>query len=196
MEGNEIGNRVRQLREAKGETQLEMAKKLGVLRETVVHWETGTRDLKTEYTVMLANHFGVTCDYLLRGIAAENVSIYEKTGLSQDAIDNIAFSIAPVGFNGITGRIGDAFPNPEHVNAFLADDGLLPLFNYISLYLEHSKNPSTVSVGDFMLLNAKAKQIGCTLLPPGQQAEFLRFAASTIFTSILKSMTDTDKHQE
>lgn len=90
MESNtksNIGKRICELREKKGITQLELAKELFVKRETVNQWENGSRDLKTDYTIKLAEYFDVTCDYLLRGIKAENVSVIKDTGLSDKAVD-------------------------------------------------------------------------------------------------------------
>lgn len=46
-----------------------------------------TRDLKTTYSIRLADHFDVTCDEILRGIKSENVAISAATGLSDAAID-------------------------------------------------------------------------------------------------------------
>ncbi len=85
----EIGKRISRLREQKGLTQLELAKALGVKRETVTQWETGTRDLKTEYTVKLADFFDVSSDEILRGVKAENVSVKRDLELSDKAIENI-----------------------------------------------------------------------------------------------------------
>jgi len=89
MINNKIGDRIRELREKKGETQASVAKKIGVKRETVNQWENGTRDLKTEYTVKIADYFKTTCDYILRGIPAENVDIHRATGLKYNAIRNL-----------------------------------------------------------------------------------------------------------
>lgn len=81
-----IGIRIKQLRDEKRISQDALSKEMFVSREVVAKWETGERDLKTEYTVKLADFFGVTCDYLLRGIAAENVDTHARLGLSDGAI--------------------------------------------------------------------------------------------------------------
>lgn len=85
----EIGKRIKELRENKGLTQKELAENLSVKRETVNQWENGTRDLKTEYTIKLANFFEVTCDEILRGVKAENVSTNKELGLSDSAIETL-----------------------------------------------------------------------------------------------------------
>ena len=86
---NSIGKRIEGFRKNRGLTQAELAKEMGVKRETVVQWESNSRDLKTSATVKLADFFGVTCDEILRGIKAENVDINKKTGLSDKAIDRL-----------------------------------------------------------------------------------------------------------
>lgn len=52
-------------------------------------WENGSRDLKTEHTIVLADYFNVTCDYILRGVKAENVDVNKKLGLSDKAIQSL-----------------------------------------------------------------------------------------------------------
>ena len=86
---NGIGERIRKLREGKKLTQQQLAKEMYVKRETVNQWENETRDLKTDYTVKLADYFNVTCDYILRGIKSENVDINRALGLSDKAIDQL-----------------------------------------------------------------------------------------------------------
>ena len=91
----EVGLRIARLRENRGLSQKQLSdelEKIGlkVRRETVTQWENGTRDLKTEYTVKLADFFGVTCDELLRGVKAENLSVAQKTGLSDKAIETLS----------------------------------------------------------------------------------------------------------
>lgn len=84
-----LGGRLQKLREMKNHTQNELAKIIGVKRESINQWESETRKIKPEYIVKLADYFGVTCDYILRGVKAENVDIHQKTGLSDAAIENI-----------------------------------------------------------------------------------------------------------
>lgn len=83
---NNIGRRIEDLRTQKGITQKQLADAMSVRRETVNQWESNTRDLKTEKTIALAEYFNVTCDYILRGVQAENVDFCEKTGLSDQAV--------------------------------------------------------------------------------------------------------------
>ena len=89
-----IGVCIAKLRENRGLSQKQLSDELGKLglkvrRETVTQWENGTRDLKTEYTIKLADFFGVSCDYILRGIDAENKSAAEETGLSNSSVNSL-----------------------------------------------------------------------------------------------------------
>ena len=84
--GNTIGSRIEKLRKKIGLTQADLAKKVDVKRETVVQWESNTRDLKTAATVKLADVLGVTCDFVLRGVEAENVDVHKDLNLSDKAI--------------------------------------------------------------------------------------------------------------
>lgn len=99
---NEIGERIKKLREARGLSQHQLSVALNVTREVVAKWETGTRDLKTAYMVKLADYFNVTCDYILRGIKAdinngEFVNFMEKFIARKKDIKNISeiFEQAP-----------------------------------------------------------------------------------------------------
>ena len=87
MNVNTIGSRIKNLRIKKGATQAEVANALNVKRQTVDQWESGARDLKTQYTISLADYFNVTSDYILRGIEAKNIDIYKKTSLNNEAIN-------------------------------------------------------------------------------------------------------------
>lgn len=84
-----IGDRIQQLRNDKGLTQSQLAKELFVTREVINHWELNTRDLKTDYTIKLADYFNVTCDYILRGVKANNIDVNKKLGLSDKAIEKL-----------------------------------------------------------------------------------------------------------
>lgn len=83
---NEIGTRIKALREAKGLTQAELGQYVNASRELVNMWERGARDLKTGTIIELAHFFNVSCDYILTGVEAQHLDIHETLGLSEDAI--------------------------------------------------------------------------------------------------------------
>lgn len=57
--------RLKKLREAKGWTQAELGKKMGITRASVNAWEMGISNPSTDYLVELAKIFQVSSDYLL-----------------------------------------------------------------------------------------------------------------------------------
>ena len=60
-----LGMRIQQIREAHNETQQALADKLGVNRQVIKTWETGTRHIKAHDLIALADHFDCTIDFLV-----------------------------------------------------------------------------------------------------------------------------------
>ena len=121
-----IGQRIKDLREEKGLTQLELAKDLNAGRETIARWETGTRDLKTDALIQIAKYFEVSSDYLL-GLSEYKTSQTEAVGinigLSESNINNLKQLSAPEVY---TDDDGETFTDDtkakimtEYLNKFL-----------------------------------------------------------------------------
>ncbi len=90
-ECNEIGARIKYLRQKRHMTQSELANKLFTSRETVNMWERGVRDIKTGSLIALAEVLNTTCDYLLRGIETGNINASKDLGLSNQTITHLRF---------------------------------------------------------------------------------------------------------
>ncbi len=61
-----LGDRIKKSRINAGyKTQSQVADRLSVIRQTISHWENGTRTPDAESLSKLADLFGVTTDYLL-----------------------------------------------------------------------------------------------------------------------------------
>ena len=60
-----LGQRIGELRNAFGWSQVDLAKRLGVAKQTVSNWENENIQPSVEMLVRLAKLFGVTTDYLL-----------------------------------------------------------------------------------------------------------------------------------
>ncbi len=58
-------NRLKELRKEKGLTQQGLADIVGVTKRTIIAWENGERDIKSDKAQTLADYFGVTVAYLL-----------------------------------------------------------------------------------------------------------------------------------
>lgn len=60
-----LGTRIQELRGSFGWSQVELAKRLGVAKQTVSNWENENIQPSIEMLVRLARLFNVTTDYLL-----------------------------------------------------------------------------------------------------------------------------------
>ena len=95
MENNEfeeLGNRIRILREKHELTQLQLAEKLHVTRATIGHIELGTRMPSMPLLIALSRFFDVTTDYLL-GLSKDkgNRNSFEKAviPLTEDEYEDV-----------------------------------------------------------------------------------------------------------
>ena len=83
-----------ELRKKRGLEQTAVAKDLGISREILNHWESGTRQIKAEHIAKLAEYYNVTADYLLgldpnETASADLKAVCNYTGLSVAAIEKI-----------------------------------------------------------------------------------------------------------
>lgn len=90
MQQNTFGERLTELRENKNLSRQKVADDLGISRASLEYYEKGKRTPDIEILLKLADYFGVTCDYLVKGVSTENVSIHNKTGLSDKSIEVLA----------------------------------------------------------------------------------------------------------
>ncbi|MCL2578158.1 MAG: helix-turn-helix domain-containing protein [Defluviitaleaceae bacterium] len=57
--------RLKELRKAKGDTQIAMAEFLGIRERSYQNYEQGKREPNYETTIKIADYFNVSIDYLL-----------------------------------------------------------------------------------------------------------------------------------
>ena len=76
----ELGEKVRNLRETRGWSQAELAKRAGITKSAISTYEQGIRTPSTDVLFSLAKAFCVSADYLL-GLTAHRV--VELDGLSE-----------------------------------------------------------------------------------------------------------------
>ena len=74
----DVGNQIRERRQALGLSQDELAQRLYVTRVTVSHWETGRTLPDVQSMLLLANLFGTTIDEMVRGDVDEMREMVEK----------------------------------------------------------------------------------------------------------------------
>ena len=85
-----LGTRITELRSALGWSQVELAKRLGVAKQTVSNWENENIQPSIEMLIRLTRLFGVTYDYLLGLDQIPRVSV---DGLSTDMVAHISLLI-------------------------------------------------------------------------------------------------------
>ena len=81
---------LRKLRLARNISQVELAKALGVSKQSVSNWENDNIQPSVDMLIRLANEFGVTTDFLL-GLT-ENRKL-DVTGLSDEEIAHVQLLI-------------------------------------------------------------------------------------------------------
>ena len=83
-----VGNRLRRLREENGMSQREVSEILGLETQAAYgKLEGGNVTLQPHHCVILAELFGKSCDYIMRGVEAQNVDVCKRTGLEQKSIE-------------------------------------------------------------------------------------------------------------
>lgn len=133
MDGNKndetIGQRIGKLRTERNESQEALAKAIDEARETIKHWENGTRRIKAEAIIKLSQHFDVTSDYLLglSDVKSANEDIQTAckiTGLSEHGTETL------------TGLSVQMVPNGKKtLNAILESQHFPDLLADLSTYL-------------------------------------------------------------
>ena len=78
-----VAARIKLLRDQRGMTQTELAKRLGITRSRVNAWEMGISVPSTQYIVELARLFKVSTDYLLGVASSATVNV---SGLTEKDI--------------------------------------------------------------------------------------------------------------
>lgn len=78
-----VAARIKLLRDQRGMTQTELAKRLGITRSSVNAWEMGISVPSTQYIVELARLFKVSTDYLLGVSSSATVNV---SGLTEKDI--------------------------------------------------------------------------------------------------------------
>ena len=85
-------NKIREMREAKKMTQIELAAMLNVSQATLSNWERGRHDLDNESLLQLAKFFGCSADYLLLNSESVHAPDVEPNQVAQ--VDDVFFRIA------------------------------------------------------------------------------------------------------
>ena len=85
-----LGQRIKELRLALGWGQVELAKRLGVAKQTVSNWENENIQPSIDMLTRLADLFHVTTDYLL---GREDIAKISIKGLPVNIVEHISLLI-------------------------------------------------------------------------------------------------------
>lgn len=85
-----LGQRVSELRSAAGWSQVELAKKLSVAKQTISNWENDNIQPSIEMLIRLARLFNVSTDYLLGLDSLQKINV---DGLPQNVIAHISLLV-------------------------------------------------------------------------------------------------------
>ena len=81
-----FGERLSRIRDDRGLSRQQVADGLEISRASLEYYEKGKRKPDIDTLLKISEYFEVTCDYLLKGVKTENVSVNRMTGLSDKAI--------------------------------------------------------------------------------------------------------------
>lgn len=85
-----LGQRIYELRSSLNWSQVDLAKRLGVAKQTVSNWENDNIQPSIEMLVRLSTLFKVSTDYLL---GLENIPRICMDGLSDEAVAHLSLLI-------------------------------------------------------------------------------------------------------
>lgn len=85
-----LGQRIYELRTAFGWSQVELAKRLGVAKQTASNWENDNIQPSIDMLVRLAKLFNVTTDYML---GLENEPRISVSGLPESMVSHLSLLI-------------------------------------------------------------------------------------------------------
>ncbi|MBQ7794929.1 MAG: helix-turn-helix transcriptional regulator [Clostridia bacterium] len=88
-----ISERIKELRLAMNYSQVELASKLSVTKQTVSNWENDNIQPSIDVLIKLSNFFGVSTDYLL---GRDDIPRLDVSGLSNQEISHINMIISDI----------------------------------------------------------------------------------------------------
>lgn len=137
-----IGTTIKMLRENKNISQEELGKIVGVSDKTISSWEINRTEPKMGIIQLLADYFGVSTDYLIKGNLSKDAMIYSKL--------NIDFIRIPL-YSALC--CGDGGFNEDNIIEMVAvpSKGLNPNLEYFA-QLADGESMKEAGIGDGDLL--------------------------------------------
>lgn len=139
--GMTIGERLKKLREDKGEKQQDVANAILVDRTVISFFERNERKPDVDKLIALAKHFDVTTDFLLcrsdvKKVDATLQAISEYMGLSDEAIRRVAMSKKTLDNEDLLDDFICSFAFPQMLAAF---DNAINAIRYFCIESENSE---------------------------------------------------------
>lgn len=88
-----LNQRIREMRQAQGMSQVELAGRLGVTKQSISNWENDNIQPSIEMLVKLAQTLSVSADYLL---GLEGRQTLDVSGLSPQAVGHLQLLIEDI----------------------------------------------------------------------------------------------------
>ena len=88
-----LNERIKELRQSIGQTQVELAQNLGVTKQCVSNWENNNIQPSVDMLIKISEYFGVSCDYLL---GKENKKYLDVSNLSEEQAAHIQLIIKDI----------------------------------------------------------------------------------------------------
>ena len=160
-----LAEKVTTLRKKKGWSQEELAEKLGISRQSVSKWESGTSIPDIDKIIMMSRLFGVSTDYLLKDEVEETVA-QESKDAKEIAIKSVSVEEANL-FMDLTRRL--AIPRAIAVALFvlcptplillggMCEYGRIPLTENLAGGLGVALLLVIVAIGTFVLIVGNTK---------------------------------------
>ena len=154
-------NRLKELRQKKGDTQEDVAKAMGVTRRGYQKWENGESQIKEEKAQQLAKYFGVGVGYLL-GYEGLDLILNRSRNAEFKNYDEAKEMINVLGF--VEGYLESLTGNKRFIKkVFESPDALDVLPAVYNLLLQKKEREALLLVG-FITLGEKEKTILLDLL--------------------------------
>lgn len=209
-----LGNRIQKLREENNLNKEQFGKSIGITGTGLNNYEKDLRSPSADIIAKICEVYGVSADYLLFGVSAENRNICEVTGLSNRSIENLRFynnlATENISKEEIKNLLIDDFSNVDENDIF----GLGYMHNFedfisheidmyknilktLNLILEGNNTSLLKNISDFLEVE-NCKKIYQDLLKQSNDDKIKKMGADvlcnaldeSIITSIKKDLTD------
>lgn len=216
--GKVFGERLLKLREERNETQDQLAKAVGITRQSLSRYETNERTPNIELIYNIAKHYNVSADYLLGLSEVQSLdnrvqAACEVTGLSNAAIAKLQYiyenadkyttnrveCISNSSYSSLNGLfVFDVITAIEVVSKFIESKYFELLIGDTQMYAVFSKmeNGNQVTVSEELANNIKNRPIVSTynyFITPKIIAETKMNHASDCVKKIVKEISESQK---